>query len=108
MKFAIIENGKVSNIAVADAPLADNWIASESANIGDEYTNGQFTTPPPDIELAAKAVRAKRNYLLTASDWTQVADAPVDKSAWAAYRQQMRDIPAQNGFPLNVVWPEKP
>lgn len=108
MKFAIIENGKVSNIAVADAPLADNWIASEIAKIGDEYVNGQFTTPPPDTELAAQAVRAQRNALLTASDWTQVADAPVDQSAWATYRQQLRDIPSQSGFPLNVTWPEKP
>jgi len=38
-------------------------------------------------------MRAHRNLLLAASDWTQVADAPVDKQAWAAYRQQLRDAP---------------
>jgi len=45
------------------------------------------------------SVRAKRNELLTATDWTQLADAPVDKAAWAAYRQALRDLPEQDGFP---------
>lgn len=39
-------------------------------------------------------MRTERNHLLTASDWTQTADAPVDKTAWAAYRQALRDFPA--------------
>ena len=33
--------------------------------------------------------------------------APVDKAAWAAYRQELRDITAQAGFPWNVQWPAK-
>lgn len=53
-------------------------------------------------------VRAKRNSLLTASDWTQVEDAPVDQAAWATYRQALRDISAQAGFPATVVWPTQP
>jgi hypothetical protein len=52
--------------------------------------------------------RKRRNKLLTASDWTQVADAPVDKAAWATYRQALRDISAQAGFPATVVWPTQP
>lgn len=52
--------------------------------------------------------REKRNLLLSESDWTQVTDAPVDQAVWAVYRQALRDIPQQDGFPLNVVWPEKP
>jgi hypothetical protein len=52
--------------------------------------------------------RKRRNKLLSASDWTQVADAPVDKAAWATYRQALRDISAQAGFPATVVWPEQP
>jgi len=39
-------------------------------------------------------MRWHRNRLLAASDWTQVADAPVDRQAWADYRQQLRDFPA--------------
>ena len=53
-------------------------------------------------------VRTKRNKLLAESDWTQVADAPVDKAAWATYRQALRDITEQDGFPENVSYPDKP
>lgn len=57
------------------------------------------------LELA----RSKRNQLLTESDWTQVADAPqATKDKWAPYRQALRDVPQQAGFPENVVWPVKP
>jgi len=52
--------------------------------------------------------RNKRNQLLTATDWTQIADAPVDKAAWATYRQALRDIPQQEGFPDNIIWPTQP
>jgi len=58
-------------------------------------------------QLQAEA-RAQRNQLLTASDWTQVADAPVDKAAWATYRQELRDISAQEGFPWTIEWPTQP
>lgn len=59
-------------------------------------------------EDQSKTVRAERNRLLAESDWTQVADAPVDKEAWATYRQELRDITAQEGFPSNVTYPTKP
>ena len=56
----------------------------------------------------ATQVRLERNAKLTASDWTQIADATVDKTAWATYRQALRNIPAQSGFPNTVVWPDAP
>jgi len=56
----------------------------------------------------AKSVRDERNRKLTASDWTQVADAPGDQAAWATYRQALRDMPNQEGFPWEVTWPEEP
>lgn len=59
-------------------------------------------------ENKATSVRAERDRLLTASDWTQVSDAPVDQAAWAEYRQALRDVPSQEGFPHSVVWPVKP
>ena len=59
-------------------------------------------------DAQAVVVRATRNQLLTQTDWTQVADAPVDKAAWAAYRQALRDVPVQAGFPWDVIWPEQP
>jgi len=56
----------------------------------------------------ANDMRNKRNYLLSDSDWTQVADAPVNATAWATYRQDLRDVTAQAGFPHTVDWPVKP
>lgn len=60
-------------------------------------------------DLASKSaqVRAQRDRLLSASDWTQVLDAPVDREAWATYRQALRDLPSQEGFP-NVEFPRDP
>ena len=52
--------------------------------------------------------RKRRNKALASSDWTQVLDAPVDQAVWATYRQALRDISAQAGFPATVVWPTKP
>lgn len=56
----------------------------------------------------AKSVRQQRGEKLKDSDWTQVADAPVDQVAWAAYRQALRDITAQAGFPWTIEWPTQP
>jgi hypothetical protein len=56
----------------------------------------------------AIGVRNQRDQLLLQSDWTQTLDAPVDKEAWAVYRQELRDISLQEGFPINVIFPDKP
>jgi hypothetical protein len=56
----------------------------------------------------AASVRSERDYLLTSCDWTQLPDAPVDQQVWADYRQALRDVPSQSGFPYSVVWPEEP
>lgn len=45
MKYAIIENGIVANVALADSPIAPNWIETDSAGIGWTYDNGVFTAP---------------------------------------------------------------
>lgn len=57
-------------------------------------------------KAAAEAVRLRRNELLTASDWTQLPDAPVDQKDMVVYRQELRDITKQTGFPFKVIWPE--
>lgn len=59
-------------------------------------------------EEQAKSVRDQRNRLLADCDWTQLADAPVDSSAWAFYRQELRDIPEQANFPWDIIWPDEP
>ena len=55
-------------------------------------------------------VRTKRNGLLNQSDWTQLPDSPLStaqKTAWAVYRQALRDITTQ-ADPAAVVWPVVP
>ena len=59
-------------------------------------------------DAQAAQVRAERNSKLSASDWTQLADSTADKAAWATYRQALRDITAQAGFPWTIDWPAQP
>lgn len=59
-------------------------------------------------EAKAEVARNERTRLLFLSDWTQLNDAPVNQQAWANYRQQLRDITAQPGFPWDINWPVAP
>jgi len=56
----------------------------------------------------AKSIRNSRTEKLKDSDWTQIADSTADKVAWATYRQALRDITAQAGFPWTIEWPVAP
>lgn len=71
-------------------------------------TAAEIAALQPTSEQLATSARTKRNALLAASDWTQVIDAPVDQAAWATYRQALRDITAQVGFPTTIDWPVEP
>ena len=75
--------------------------------------NWVVTTLTTDQQAAlttneAVKIRQQRNAKLTACDWTQVADAPVDKTAWSTYRQSLRDLPKESGFPWTITWPTQP
>ena len=59
-------------------------------------------------EWLFERLRIQRDKLLVESDWTQVADAPVDKQAWAEYRQQLRDFPTTWTPSDTVQFPDKP
>lgn len=61
-----------------------------------------------DTEQQFDYVRAVRNAELAQCDWTQIADSQVDKTAWATYRQALRDLPAQNADPKKIKFPTKP
>lgn len=55
--------------------------------------------------------RAKRDGLIAACDWTQMPDSPLtaaQKTAWATYREALRNVPQQSGFPNTIVWPVAP
>ena len=89
---------------VATAPVwqANAWrqgweFTALSDSERQEYTAG--------IEAGLRDERAS---LLKTSDWTQLADASVDKAAWSTYRQELRDLPASAGWPTNVTWPTEP
>lgn len=84
-----------------------------------ELIDGNWTqkwelTPHSDEKIAELtdaeklAIRYKRDSFLEQSDWTQLPDASVTASDWATYRQALRDLPTQEGFPYNITWPTKP
>jgi hypothetical protein len=105
--------GMVDYAVVVDTPPPNIDYERETLEYGvpEQRDNVWYVTwvvnPYPD-EVGAFRVRAKRNQLLVASDWTQLADAPVDQAAWATCRQALRDITAQAGFPWTIDWPTQP
>jgi hypothetical protein len=60
------------------------------------------------LDQAWSELRARRNALLAACDWTVLADAQTQKDAWFAYRQALRDLPGTLTNPTNVTWPTPP
>ena len=73
------------------------------------YTNANGDTESYTIEEIddAKSVRDERNTLLAETDWWAVSDRTMTQ-AETDYRQALRDVPEQDGFPLIVTWPTKP
>lgn len=111
MKAHIITDGIITNtIEVDSLDIMPNLVEATEGSIGWSYDNGVFTAPADNTTDAEKAdiARARRDNILLHSDWTQVADAPVDQAAWATYRQALRDIPDQSGFPNEITWPTEP
>ena len=93
------------NVEVTDEVWNEALNIAASAYVNGEFVYKDFST---DDEKAA-AIRVQRDQLLEKSDWTQGADVPQStKDAWATYRQSLRDIPAQSGFPTDVTFPTKP
>lgn len=104
---ATIENIRITNKhddGTYDA-AGDGWSAYHTPLIGLADNDGNSINP------AEAYIRTKRDKLLQECDYTQTLDYPatdVERSAWAAYRQALRDIPEQEGFPNDVVWPTAP
>ena len=98
--------------------ISGNWYTKYILGpIFTDTTLDGVTTTAAEAEAAYKTakdaeqatnVRRSRNDLLTKCDWTQIADSTADKPAWAIYRQALRDVTAQEGFPWNVTWPQQP
>ena len=85
-------------------PVLENGVWKQSYTVSDVSAEDLASR----TEGKKEELRNQRNQLLKDSDWTQVADSPVDSQAWAVYRQSLRDIPQQEGFPWSVNFPEQP
>ena len=89
----------------ADSP--DN-VATKDADVGDIAI--YLTDAEYDTVLAASA-RQKRDRLIATTDYLVTPDYPIESDRLAKvkiYRQALRDIPEQSGFPRTITWPEKP
>ena len=88
----------------------------EPAFLDGEWTQIWSVSPASQTQIddidsmQATSVRHERNVLLAECDYTQLLDAPssINKEAWALYRQALRDITLQTGFPFTVTFPNKP
>lgn len=135
MEISFYDNtGKIVHSSIyTDESLVDFSKYSDFASIpqyGDPLTqyvlNGQIVNMPekPDIthifdfnshtwmqdnQLLISDILLRRYSLLVASDFSQLPDVPIEnKEAWSIYRQQLRDITEQPGYPTQVVWPVAP
>jgi hypothetical protein len=63
----------------------------------------------PTLEQLAEQARTKRDALLAETDYLLMPDYPsANKADWEAYRQALRDVTTQEGFPESITWPDKP
>lgn len=118
MRHAVIKNNVVDNIilvspvdavAFSAIPIPENL----PVDIGWLYDGESFHPAPPNIEKLSLEARIKRDQLLVESDVFVLPDrwaamTPDQQKAWSEYRQLLRDIPNQVGFPIEIIWPNKP
>ena len=124
----VLEGTQASGGTVYQYSQYDGVEQKENGKWYTKYILGPVFTDTPEIETqpaktaaeneatykavkdAEKAVsmRQLRNNKLKDSDWTQLADAPLNKTAWATHRQTLRDVTTQVGFPWTITWPDAP
>ena len=91
------------------------WASPLTVKVSEDGKSIESFTPTVDIEptvdeLAARA-RNKRDALISETDYLLMPDYPIGAEsldAVKAYRQALRDVPEQEGFPASIVWPELP
>lgn len=123
-EFWFVDGGFVPNRN--DIPPSDNAVKISKdyhTYLGIEQAKGNKIVVPDDgsvpyIEKKTKEssditkkqdIRTRRDIELNKTDWTQLPDIePKKRKAYASYRQKLRDIPQQDGFPEKVNWPVKP
>lgn len=108
-----VSQGQMANFnlytnILENAPETTGDFVSKMTYYTDDGTLGFFLASAISSEVS---IRQQRDILLRDSDWTQLADAPLTatkKGQWATYRQALRDITSQPGYPGNVTWPTAP
>lgn len=117
MKYAYNQDGVLVDVVMTNPYLLfSEGYASQFIEVPDDCITGWLwdgekavAPPEPDwYEILSRDVRSQRNEKLAACDWTQVPDATVDRQAWATYRQALRDLTVQDGFPFTFEWPINP
>jgi len=108
----------VYNISQVGQPSVDytkNVTESTPQKINGAWTQVWTVSDATEEEITQRTtdkgneIRSQRDALLTACDYTQLPDVPLtNKSDWATYREQLRQIPEQSGFPWNITWPTSP
>ena len=127
IKRAVFENKEhtamtvyISGDGFDNLPYGVNLLEEDNTAIHKElcvrYKNGEYTPelyvePEVDIEIAKETIRKRRNKLISATDYMFTTDyemSDLDRKLVKDYRQALRDITKQKGFPENVVWPKIP
>ena len=104
------EHDPLVQVLVRD-PEPNNNETAVNEETGETYETGRwvigYTVENKPLDQAQTAVRNQRERLLSATDWMALSDNTMTPE-WASYRQALRDITDQDGFPSDVVWPTKP
>lgn len=99
MKYAIIEAGVVTNVVVADAPLADNWVETDQAGPGWLYQDGQFLPPPPVVPTREEQESLRKAAYTAESDpiffMSQRGEATVEE-----WTDKVAEIKARYPYPV--------
>jgi len=114
---AMLADWSVYPVTVEDQPSYEHDETVDE-NSTPTLSNGTWTVgwtkrdkTQDEIDNEAASVRSQRNELLKNSDWTQMADSPLtsaEKTTWATYRTNLRNVPDQTDFPTSITWPTKP
>ena len=110
------DSSTVTSVIVGFAPFViEYWGYQDSAPDTSPLAVGHIGTgsseaysPPEEIVSMSDQQRLKRNTLLAETDYMVLTDTPAPSQAWLDYRQALRDVPGQEGFPDSVNWPTKP
>lgn len=97
----VVAHWEYQESASETSPLSVGTIGESSATSPAEPT---ASTPPSE----SQTIRWQRDALLQETDWMVLSDTQEVSQEWLDYRQALRDVPTQSGFPENVTWPTKP